>query len=781
MNFFNLKQYFLFLFFIPSLLFSASQLEKISLQLSWMHQFEYAGFYAAKHKGYYKDVGLDVSFKEMNFKRKDHVIEDILTGKSTYAIDYSSIIRSYLSGQPIVFVANFFKHSPLVLATQKDIVMPSDLEGKKFMGGNDALSNTAMFIMLKQFNITKDSFIDVPQTFKMDDFINKKVDATTIFLTNQAYLLNKIAYEYNILNPQNYGAEFYVDNLFTSRSEVLNHPKRVKNFKEATIKGWQYALENKEEIVDLILKEYNTQNKTKEQLLFEARQTEDLMLSHVYPIGSIDTSRVKRIAETYIQLGLVNKNAKMNIDEFVFEPKSKDVFLSNQEKKYLFRKKLLRVCIDPNWMPFEQINDKGIHRGISSDYFRLFRKQLPIPIVLVDTKSWSESIEGIKTNKCDILSIASKNKNREEYLNFTSSYLSSPLVLATKNNIPFIDDLRTIENRKVAIVEGYGFLDSIKQKYPYLNIVTVKNVDEGLKKVSSGEIFGFIGTLATVTYKFQKQYVGELKIAAKFDEKLDFSVALRNDEPLLLDIFEKLVSSIDKQQRQTIFNKYVSISFESRKDYTLLITSLVISFIIIMIIMFWNRKLHLEKLKTQKALENLRIAEKLLEKRNLELKKISVTDKLTKVFNREKLDNEIRKELFRSERTKEKFSIIMLDIDYFKSVNDSFGHQVGDDVLVEFASIIQNHIRRIDTLGRWGGEEFIIICPNTSKNGAIKMADDIRKLVEAHNFPILGKKTASFGVTTYQESDNENSIIHRVDMAMYQAKNNGRNKVVFFS
>lgn len=746
-----------------------------------MHQFEYAGFYAAKHKGYYKDVGLDVSFKEMNFKRKDHVIEDILTGKSTYAIDYSSIIRSYLSGQPIVFVANFFKHSPLVLATQKDIVMPSDLEGKKFMGGNDALSNTAMFIMLKQFNITKDSFIDVPQTFKMDDFINKKVDATTIFLTNQAYLLNKIAYEYNILNPQNYGAEFYVDNLFTSRSEVLNHPKRVKNFKEATIKGWQYALENKEEIVDLILKEYNTQNKTKEQLLFEARQTEDLMLSHVYPIGSIDTSRVKRIAETYIQLGLVNKNAKMNIDEFVFEPKSKDVFLSNQEKKYLFRKKLLRVCIDPNWMPFEQINDKGIHRGISSDYFRLFRKQLPIPIVLVDTKSWSESIEGIKTNKCDILSIASKNKNREEYLNFTSSYLSSPLVLATKNNIPFIDDLRTIENRKVAIVEGYGFLDSIKQKYPYLNIVTVKNVDEGLKKVSSGEIFGFIGTLATVTYKFQKQYVGELKIAAKFDEKLDFSVALRNDEPLLLDIFEKLVSSIDKQQRQTIFNKYVSISFESRKDYTLLITSLVISFIIIMIIMFWNRKLHLEKLKTQKALENLRIAEKLLEKRNLELKKISVTDKLTKVFNREKLDNEIRKELFRSERTKEKFSIIMLDIDYFKSVNDSFGHQVGDDVLVEFASIIQNHIRRIDTLGRWGGEEFIIICPNTSKNGAIKMADDIRKLVEAHNFPILGKKTASFGVTTYQESDNENSIIHRVDMAMYQAKNNGRNKVVFFS
>mgnify|MGYP000276838279 FL=1 len=200
-----------------------------------------------------------------------------------------------------------------------------------------------------------------------------------------------------------------------------------------------------------------------------------------------------------------------------------------------------------------------------------------------------------------------------------------------------------------------------------------------------------------------------------------------------------------------------------------------------MIIMFWNRKLHLEKLKTQKALENLRIAEKLLEKRNLELKKISVTDKLTKVFNREKLDNEIKKELFRSERTKEKFSIIMLDIDYFKSVNDSFGHQVGDDVLVEFASIIQTHIRRIDTLGRWGGEEFIIICPNTSKNGAIKMADDIRKLVEAHNFPILGKKTASFGVTTYQENDNENSIIHRVDMAMYQAKNNGRNKVVFFS
>ena len=777
----SLKQYLLFLFFIPSLLLSAQSLEKISLQLSWMHQFEYAGFYAAKHKGFYKDVGLDVIFKEMNYNRKDYVIEDILTGKSTYAIDYSSIVRSYLQGQPIVFVANFFKHSPLVLATQKDIVIPSDLEGKKFMGGNDALNNTAMFMMLKQFNITKDSFIDVPQTFKMDEFINKEVDATTIFLTNQAYMLNKIAYEYNILNPQNYGAEFYVDNLFTSRSEVMNHPKRVKNFKEATIKGWRYALDNKEEIVDLILKEYNTQNKTKEQLLFEARQTEDLMLSHVYPIGSIDTNRVKRIAETYIQLGLVNKNAKMNIEEFVFEPKSKDVYLTNEEKEYLFNKKILKLCIDPSWMPFEQIDERGIHRGISSDYFRAFQKQLPIPIVLEDTKSWRESIDSIKNNKCDVLSLATKTKNREKYLDYTSSYLSSPLILATKNNIPFIDDLRTLENRKIAIVEGYAFIDIIKNRYPYLNITTVKNVDEGLKKVSKGEVFGFIGTLATVTYQFQRQYVGDLKIAAKFDEKLDFSVATRKDEPLLVGIFEKLVASIEKHQRQTIFNKYVSISFESRKDYTLLITSIFISFVIILIITIWNRKLHLEKLKTQKALENLRIAEKMLEKRNLELKKISVTDKLTKIFNREKIDNELKKELFRCERTKELFSIIMLDIDYFKSVNDTFGHQVGDDVLVEFTSIIKKHIRRIDTLGRWGGEEFIIICPHTSKNGAIKMADEIRKLIELHSFPIVGKKTASFGVTTYQEDDNENSIIHRVDMAMYQAKNSGRNKVVFFS
>ena len=414
MKFSFFKHYFLFLFFIPTILISAQKLEPISLQLSWLHQFEYAGFYAAKHKGYYKDVGLDVSFKEMSFQRKDYVVQDVLSGKTTYAIDYSSIIKSYLQGQPIVFVANFFKHSPLVLATQKDIKMPSDLKGKKFMGGEDALNNTAMFLMLKQFNITKNSFTDVSQTFKLDEFINKEVDATTIFLTNQAYTLNKIGYEYNILNPQKYGAEFYVDNLFTSRSEVLNHPLRVKNFKEATIKGWYYALENKEEIVDLILKSYNTQNKTKEQLLFEARQTEDLMLSHVYPIGSIDTNRVKRIAETYIQLGLVDKNVTMNMDEFIFDAKNSDVYFTQKEKAYLEKKKLLHLCVDPKWMPFEKIDSKGYHRGISSDYFRKFQKQLPIPIVLNQTESWSESLNGVKENKCDILSIAIASQDRKE-------------------------------------------------------------------------------------------------------------------------------------------------------------------------------------------------------------------------------------------------------------------------------------------------------------------------------------------------------------------------------
>lgn len=162
-----------------------------------------------------------------------------------------------------------------------------------------------------------------------------------------------------------------------------------------------------------------------------------------------------------------------------------------------------------------------------------------------------------------------------------------------------------------------------------------------------------------------------------------------------------------------------------------------------------------------------------------EIEKRSILDPLTQIYNRIKLDESLQIELDRANRTKREFSLIMTDIDFFKKVNDNYGHQIGDEVLVKFASQIKSNIRKTDILGRFGGEEFIIILPDTNKDGALQLAQKLRKIIENYKFSENFQITASFGVSSYQENDTETTITKRADDALYKAKENGRNQACF--
>ena len=164
---------------------------------------------------------------------------------------------------------------------------------------------------------------------------------------------------------------------------------------------------------------------------------------------------------------------------------------------------------------------------------------------------------------------------------------------------------------------------------------------------------------------------------------------------------------------------------------------------------------------------------------NKKLEEISVTDKLTKLYNRVKIDKELLYALEYAERYESPFSLILLDIDFFKSVNDEHGHLVGDTILIEFANILKFSIRNTDFVGRWGGEEFLVICPKTDKEGAISLAKHIQTQIRNINFSIVGKKTASFGVTTSYKGDTLKSILKRTDDGLYRAKESGRDTIVF--
>jgi len=159
------------------------------------------------------------------------------------------------------------------------------------------------------------------------------------------------------------------------------------------------------------------------------------------------------------------------------------------------------------------------------------------------------------------------------------------------------------------------------------------------------------------------------------------------------------------------------------------------------------------------------------------IEELSVTDQLTGLYNRLKLDELFALYLSLAKRHRSAFSIALLDIDKFKSINDTYGHQVGDIVLQELSSVLKSRIRKKDALGRWGGEEFLILLPQCDLAAAYALAEKLRALVESHAFSRIGSKTVSFGVATFHIGDDEKSMVARADEALYRAKAHGRNRV----
>lgn len=168
-----------------------------------------------------------------------------------------------------------------------------------------------------------------------------------------------------------------------------------------------------------------------------------------------------------------------------------------------------------------------------------------------------------------------------------------------------------------------------------------------------------------------------------------------------------------------------------------------------------------------------------LEEQQKEIEKLINIDKLTGLYNRHKLDNELIKEVNKATRHNTKLSIIILDIDNFKYINDSFGHLVGDNILKEFSKILSNSIRNTDTLGRWGGEEFLIICPFTNLDEIKVLANKIKKILELSDFSTKQSHTASFGVAQFDINEDVEQLLNRADKALYKAKINGKNRVEF--
>jgi len=442
------------------------------------------------------------------------------------------------------------------------------------------------------------------------------------------------------------------------------------------------------------------------------------------------------------------------------------IHLTDEERAYLARAGPIDICIDPNWMPFERFDRNGDYEGISADYFALFGEALGTEFRPVPTRTWTESVEYLKAGKCDLFSLAMRTPERETYLDFTDSYIRTPLVIATKADVAFVTGLDDLRGRKIAIPALYAFAELLKDDYPGLDLVEVTDIDAGLKMVNEGKVFGYIGTLATIGYKLQTQYVGDLRITGDTGESWDMGVAVREDRPILFGIMQKAVTSVTQDQQRAINDKWISIRYEDRVDYTLLWQ--VIAFFLLVLATGLFVYLRQGSLKRQ------------LEAAYRQTERLAVTDKLTDIYNRHRLDQALEEEILKAERYEDDvFGVVILDVDHFKGINDRFGHRSGDIVLREFVDVLRHNCRQTDILGRWGGEEFLVIAPHADKATLLTFAEKLRAAIETRTFSDVQQVTASIGTSLYRHGDTPDSLIRRADEALYDAKRQGRNAVAF--
>ena len=289
-------------------------LTPVSLQLKWYHQFQFAGYYAALEKGYYREAGLDVTIREG--KPTEDPIADVTSGKADFGIGASELLLARAQGKPVVALAVVMQHSPLILLARRGAGIETfhDLIGKKIQLVPHEYELYAFFqamgYSLKDFQVE-------PRTANLDALINGEVAAVSAYSTDEPFTLEQRHIDYLSITPRSAGIDFYGDTLFTSEQLLRRSPDAVAAFRAASMQGWHYALDHPGEIARLIRTKYKSPH-SEAHLLYEANAMHRLIMPDLVEMGYMSHGRWQHIADSYKSLGMLPH--PVDLDEFIYDP-----------------------------------------------------------------------------------------------------------------------------------------------------------------------------------------------------------------------------------------------------------------------------------------------------------------------------------------------------------------------------------------------------------------------------------------------------------------------------
>ncbi len=289
------------------------KLDHVVLQLPYTHQFQFAGYYAAQTKGYFAEEGLEVELREGGLSRRPY--SELTAGRAQYGIGSATYLLDRLSGAPLVLVASVYQHSLLALMVlaDSDIRAPEDLRGKRLAAGSSG-RYPELAAMFAAEGLPPEAYVRVDDQWDVDEIVTGEADAQAVFITDLPYDMQQKGIAVRMIRPADYGVDFYGDGLFTTETELERHPKRVAAMRRAVLRGWEYALEHPEEMIEYIVQNFPDRpaKVTRERLRYEARQTARQINADLLELGHVNPDRWRRTAEIFVQLGMAKDTSRLH-------------------------------------------------------------------------------------------------------------------------------------------------------------------------------------------------------------------------------------------------------------------------------------------------------------------------------------------------------------------------------------------------------------------------------------------------------------------------------------
>lgn len=428
-------------------------------------------------------------------------------------------------------------------------------------------------------------------------------------------------------------------------------------------------------------------------------------------------------------------------------------------------------------MPYEAIRS-GKHVGISAEYIDYIERHSNLNFTLLATSTWGESLERLKKGECEVASLLNRTPGRDKYLNFTAQIFDAANVFVAKDELSYASGYPSLQGRKLGLVNSYRHAEYVAQFYPELDVVLVESETDGLLALDRGDIDVFVGSMLSVTAHIQRFGLRELKIIGLAKPHDSLSMGVVKNRPEVLAELNQVISSMPEKLHVDIFKQWNNVKVIDEIDYRYVWAS--IGFFVVVLLLFGLRNRYVSRFNRTLMMKNEmleQLQEELLQK-NASLQSLSDHDQLTGLFNRHFMIKRCEDEILRMNRFDQSACFVLFDIDFFKQINDTYGHSAGDSVLVILAELINKQCREIDVCCRWGGEEFLLLCPQTSEAEALALAKRLSAAICQQNFEQVGKLTCSFGLAEYVQNDSFIQWFDKADVALYKAKENGRNQIV---